>query len=223
MKSVQTPAHDLVNPDLLATLPVVERFVEVGCSTGAMARAFRSRHPESQWLGIEIDPAYAEAARQHSHVLVGDVEHLLEDSNLDLLLRAECWVFGDTLEHLRDPWWVLQRVRKFLPLGGTVCACIPNAQHWSVQARLCLGQFVYEESGLLDRTHLRWFTPATMVGLFEDNGFKILCMKPRIFPHPSENIALAQIRAFAECLGGDPELAVRDARPFQVVVKAQKQ
>ena len=103
-----------------------------------------------------------------------------------------------------------------------MCACIPNAQHWSVQARLCLGQFIYEESGLLDRTHLRWFTPSTMVALFEENGFRIISSQPRIFPHPAEPVVLEQIRAFASRLGGDPEQAVRDARPLQLVIRAER-
>lgn len=219
----QTPAHDQANPDLLAILPAVERLVEVGCSRGALARAYRQRHPSARWLGIEIDPGYAAVARKHcQEVLVGDVEQLLADPQRAEGLRADCWIFGDSLEHLRDPWQVLRRVHGLLPQGGSVCACLPNAQHWSVQARLCLGQFVYEPSGLLDRTHLRWFTPTTMVALFEDNGFRILSSQPRIFPHPAEAAVLEQIGAFAARLGGDPQRAMRDARPLQLVIRAER-
>ena len=191
--TAQTPAHDIPNPDLLAILQAVDRLVEVGCSRGALARAYRSRHPQAHWLGIEIDSSYAEEARHHcQEVLVADVEQLLADPQQAERLRADCWIFGDSLEHLRDPWRVLHRVHGLLSPGGTVCACIPNAQHWSLQARLCLGQFVYEESGLLDRTHLRWFTPTTMVALFEDNGFRILSNQPRIFPIRPSNRYLSR-------------------------------
>ncbi len=117
---------------------------------------------------------------------------------------------------------MLRQVREVLPVGGSVCACIPNARHWSLQARLCLGQFVCEESGLLDRTHLRWFTPATMETLFAGSGLRIVHRQPRIFPHPAEALVLEQIRAFAERLGGDPGQAVRDARPLQLVIRAVK-
>ncbi len=221
--TAQTPAHDIPNPDLLAILPVGERLGEGGCSRGALARAYRNRHPQAHWLGIEIDSSYAQQAQRHcQEVLVGDVEQLLEDPQQAERLRADCWIFGDSLEHLRDPWRVLRRVHGLLSPGGTVCACIPNAQHWSLQARLCLGQFVYEESGLLDRTHLRWFTPSTMVTLFEDAGFRILSSQPRIFPHPAEQPVLEQIRAFASRLGGDPDQAVRDALPLQLVIRAER-
>ena len=62
--TAQTPAHDIPNPDLLAILPVVERLVEVGCSRGALARAYRNRHPQAHWLGIEIDSSYAQQAQR---------------------------------------------------------------------------------------------------------------------------------------------------------------
>ncbi|MEI6359646.1 MAG: methyltransferase domain-containing protein [Synechococcus sp. ELA619] len=222
--AAQTPAHDRANPDLLAVLPTADRLIEVGCSTGAMAQAYRNRHPEAHWLGIEIDPAYAEVARQHcQQVLVGDVELLIDDPALAPLLQAQCWVFGDSLEHLRDPWQILRKVHGLLPEGGVVCACIPNAQHWSLQARLCLGQFIYEESGLLDRTHLRWFTPTTMASLFQDNGFRIVSCQPRIFPHQAESLVLEHIRAFATRLGADPEQAMLNARPLQMVIRAERQ
>lgn len=189
-----------------------------------MAQAYRNRHPEAHWLGIEIDPAYAEVARQHcQQVLVGDVELLIDDPALAPLLQAQCWVFGDSLEHLRDPWQILRKVHGLLPEGGVVCACIPNAQHWSLQARLCLGQFIYEESGLLDRTHLRWFTPTTMASLFQDNGFRIVSCQPRIFPHQAESLVLEHIRVFATRLGADPEQAVLNARPLQMVIRAERQ
>lgn len=219
----QTPAHDLLNDDLLAILPVVERLVEVGCSTGALAQAYRSRHPGAHWLGIEIDPSDAVAARHHcQEVLVGDVEALLNDPHHMERLQADCWIFGDSLEHLRDPWQVLRQVHALLPEGGTVCACIPNAQHWSLQARLCLGQLHYEENGLLDRTHLRWFTPITMMALFKETGFRPRRFQPRLFPDPAEAMVLEQIRAFASRLGGDPEQAVRHARPLQLVIRAER-
>jgi SAM-dependent methyltransferase len=219
----QTPAHDIPNPELLAVLPAVDRLVEVGCSTGALARAYRSHRPQAHWLGIEIEPTYAEAARCHCQsVLVGDVESLLDEPGVAELLQADCWIFGDSLEHLRDPWLVIRKVHERLPIGGSVCACIPNAQHWSLQARLCLGQFTYEESGLLDRTHLRWFTPTTMRSLFEENGFRVRSVTPRIFPHPAEASCLEQISQFAKRLGGDPLTAVSDARPLQLVIRAER-
>jgi hypothetical protein len=99
-------------------------------------------------------------------------------------------------------------------------ACIPNTQHWSVQARLNCGNFRYENAGLLDRSHLRWFTRITMLEMFRSAGFKITEGFPRIFDEPGREKVLGAIRLMAASIGADPELAVKDALPIQYVVKA---
>lgn len=117
---------------------------------------------------------------------------------------------------------MLRRGHDLLPAGGTVCACIPNVQHWSLQARLCLGAFDYEDSGLLDRTHLRWFTASSMANLFESSGFQINQQQPRIFSHPKAPQALDQIQRFAQGIGGDPEWAALAALHYQFFIEAVK-
>ena len=167
----QTPLHHRPNLDLLHLLPSVPRLVEAGCSGGALAAAYRQKNPKCHYLGIEIDPYYAEIARTHcDQVLVADIDALplIPGSRR---LTAECWVFGDCLEHLKDPWEVLRWVHAHQPEGGVICACIPNSQHWSMQCRLSTGSWIYEDSGLLDRTHIRFFTAQTISSLFEDNGY----------------------------------------------------
>lgn len=218
----QTPAHDIPNHDLLAVMPAVSRIAEVGCSRGALARAFRERHPAcSHYLGVEIDAAYAAIARDHCDaVLVGDIEGLLESGALQGQAPFDCWVFGDTLEHLRDPWQVLRALRPLLTPEGCICACIPNMQHWSIQLRLNSGRIEYSESGLLDRTHLRWFTRITLMQLFQDSGFQVQSLAGRVFQHPQSEKASALIGQMARQIGHDPEQAVRDALPLQYVVRA---
>ena len=152
----QTPLHHAPNLDLLNVIPKATRVVEAGASSGALAQAYKQHHPECHYIGIEIDSEFAVIASKHcDQVLLGDLDAL---STLPppQSLKAECWVFGDCLEHLNDPWRVLRWVHQLQPEGGIICACIPNAQHWSVQTRLNSGDFFYQSSGLLDRTHLRW-------------------------------------------------------------------
>jgi O-antigen biosynthesis protein len=83
-------------------------------------------------------------------------------------------LFADVLEHLRDPGAVLRRVRPFLAEGGTVIASIPNVAHASVRLSLLAGEFRYRAQGLLDDSHLRFFTRATIEDLFEENGYAVL-------------------------------------------------
>lgn len=195
--------------------------VEVGCSRGALARVYRRDHPATHYVGLEIDPENARLARAHcSRVICRDVENL-DPAEWESLFPSDCWVFGDSLEHLHDPWALLSRLRQHIGALGQVVACIPNAQHWSLQARLATGNLRYEEQGLLDRTHLRLFTRITMIELFESTNFKIIQIFPRIFHEPRREPLLPAIRALAVAASGvDPDIAVRDSLALQYVMKA---
>jgi SAM-dependent methyltransferase len=174
------------------------------------------------YRGLELDPKAAALARRHcDEVLALDIESQGEDFWRQQQDR-DCWVFGDVLEHLRDPWRVLGKIRETLPPGGCVVASVPNVQHWSLQGRLAVGEFRYEADGLLDRTHLRWFTRVTLFELFQSAGLRIEGGVPRIFNEPGREPVLAAIRQMALAMGRDPEGAVRDALPLQYVVRAVK-
>jgi SAM-dependent methyltransferase len=217
----QTPIHDRFNPDVLAIMPKnASRVVEVGCSSGALAKAYLERTPGCEYIGIELDPDYAHVARSScTKVLVGDIEKM-EDEVFKTLFPADCWVFADVLEHLYDPWAVLRRLRTCLAAGASVVACIPNAQHWSFQARLNSGMFTYEDDGLFDRTHIRWFTKTTIGDLFKSSGFRIIEGMERVFDEPFREEVLVGIKALAEATGADVQQAVHNAKPLQWVVRA---
>ena len=217
----QTPAHDRHNPDILRFMPKnLKRVVEVGCSRGALARAYTAENSGCDYIGIEIDPEYAESARASCRsVICGDVE-TMSDSTFLSLFPSDCWIFGDSLEHLRDPWTLLSRMRGHLQTDARVIACIPNAQHWSVQARLNCGAFRYEDQGLLDRTHLRWFTRITIIELFQSTGYQIVEGYSRIADEPARQSVIPSIRAMAAATGTDPQVAEIDSLAMQYVVKA---
>lgn len=217
----QTPVHEQHNADLLAFIPATcSKLIEIGCSSGALAREYKKINPGCRYLGVEIDSEYAQlAGRYCDEVFLVNIEAPSEEFNVSSE-KADCWIFGDSLEHLVDPWRVLAKIRQGLPADGCVVACIPNAQHWSVQARLCCGQFRYEDAGLLDRTHLRWFTRMTIIEMFQSAGFRIDEGLPRIFDEPARDPFLEIIRKMAKSCGADPDIAASDAMPLQYVIKA---
>ncbi len=216
----QTPAHMVVNRDLLALMPpTARRVVEVGCMHGALGQAFRAINPGVHYSGVDIDPAYAEVAGQSlDRALAGDVE-LFDSPTFDSLFPSDCWVFGDCLEHLRDPWRVVRNIRERIDADGCLVACIPNAQHWSVQMRLATGLFRYEDSGLLDRTHVRWFTRVTMVEMFLQAGWRIESGLSRRLPQGAPPELMDGIRAVARAAGADVDQAAEDASVFQYLFK----
>lgn len=217
----QTPLHDSHNPDLLALMPKDARtIVEVGCSSGALAREYKKLNPKCRYIGIEVVPEYAELAKRYcDSVMALDIESTSQDF-LTTTFNADCWVFGDSLEHLRDPWHLLERIRATIAKESCIVACIPNTQHWTTLLRLCCGDLRYEDSGLWDRSHLRFFTRLTIMDMFKNSGFAIQQGFPRIFNEPAREGFLPAIRAMAEAIGIDPEIAVNDSLALQYVIKA---
>lgn len=217
----QTPMHHNVNGELLSAIPPgLSRLVEIGCSSGAMAAAYRAANPGAHYVGVEIDADYAATAAPHcSETLVGDIEQM-DLATVPAFQGAQAWIFGDVLEHLRNPWDVLTRIRKILPPGGCVITCIPNAQNWSVQRMLAVGQFRYADSGLLDRTHLRWFTRITMLEMFAATGYKVEHAVARLPSQPIPDHMRQAIATIAQGCGLDPEGAITDSLPIQYVIRA---
>jgi len=218
----QTPAHEQHNPDLLTYIPRESRYlIEIGCSSGALAREFKKNHNSiCDYFGVEIDSNYARLAQRYcDKTTVLNIEESSEDFWEEHSHR-DCWIFGDTLEHLKDPWRILRKIRNVIPPHGAVVACIPNAQHWSLQVRLNVGDFRYGDSGLLDRTHVRFFTRQTILEMFQQTGFQVTAGQPRIFNEPQRDKYLPLLAQLAELTGCDPKVAIVDCLPLQYVIKA---
>jgi 2-polyprenyl-3-methyl-5-hydroxy-6-metoxy-1,4-benzoquinol methylase len=146
------------NPALLALLdPGCRRVLDVGCGAGDNAALLRAREPGCEVHGVTHSRAEAElAAPQLARCWVFDVEGAwpaeLERVRFDVL------VFSHVLEHLREPSQVLARFCRLLRGGGSVLIAVPNVLAWRQRLSFLAGRFEYAESGVLDSTHLRFFT-----------------------------------------------------------------
>jgi 2-polyprenyl-3-methyl-5-hydroxy-6-metoxy-1,4-benzoquinol methylase len=103
-------------------------------------------------------------------VITGDIE----DLNLDFPEGYfDCILCADVLEHTKNPWEVLRKLYGYLDDEGILIASIPNIRHIVPILKILFDRFEYEESGILDKTHLRFFTLHTMKQMFEENGYRI--------------------------------------------------
>lgn len=175
MNATQQPAANYfsgVRSDVADLVPQeCVRILDVGCGYGGLGRSLRARGV-AQVYGVELNPdAASHLVGVYTGHWIGDVEQVSLPANME---PFDCIVFADVLEHLRDPWDTLAKYLQRLKPGGYVVASIPNVRNIALLYNLIVrGQWRYEDSGLLDRTHLRFFTRKEIIELFSTMGLEV--------------------------------------------------
>ncbi len=213
---------DYANPQLLEKIPLNARTIlDVGCAQGALGAAYLRRNPRARVLGIDADlEALQTAARRLTEVACADIE--TTPMPFDIPNGLDCIIYGDILEHLTDPWTLLARHAGYLSEAGTVLVCMPNVEHWHFALLLLTGGFDYQDSGLLDRTHLRWFTPRNMGKALRQAGLELADLAPRpIDPTGAEKFVQAMAPGL-RAIGVDPQEYLDRAWPLQFIWRARK-
>ena len=192
------------------------RVLELGPATGYMSRAFQERG--CSVVGIEVDPGMAERAEQYcERVIVGDLDTIDLDEELGSD-RFDVIVAADVLEHLKDPLAALRRLREFLAPGGCFVISLPNVAHGSVRLALLEGHFQYQRLGLLDATHLRFFTRESLEELLDEADLAMA----EIY-HQQLNIDASEVPFDRDAVS--PEVMEQlkqdpDAQTYQFVIRA---
>ena len=145
--------------------------------------------------GVEPDAeAAAVAGADYREVLVGPVDDGAVQARLAAGDRYDAVLFLDVLEHLRDPESVLRAARGWLRPGGVVLCSLPNVAHWRVRLALARGRFDYADNGLMDRTHLRWFTRASARDLVAGAGYAVTWEDAAVPQHPRVRVPQRVLR-----------------------------
>ncbi|MET3528128.1 class I SAM-dependent methyltransferase [Phenylobacterium koreense] len=156
--------------DLLST-GTQSAILELGCGSGGTGRAALAAGKAGHYVGIELNPDAAKLAAQNlSEVIVGDVQEVDLTSYASMF---DALIISEVLEHVTDPWRTMERLSACLKPGAQVFASSPNIAHWGVIVGLLQGRFRYKDAGVMDRTHLRWFTPESYRSLFEAAGIDV--------------------------------------------------
>ncbi len=145
--------------------------MEIGCGKGAVTRHLKNNG--CNITCIEISEEYATEAKNYcDDLIIGDVESLNElkipENHFDVIL------YGDVLEHLKNPSEVLKKFSKYLKNGGYIVISTPNIANWRIRVNLLFGNFDYQDQGILDKTHLRFYTKKTLKKMVKKSGYKIV-------------------------------------------------
>jgi SAM-dependent methyltransferase len=147
------------------------RVLDVGCAAGRLGQKLREQNKVAELIGVEVFEApAAEAAGCYDRVYVDDIETL----ELPYEEYFDYVICGDILEHLHDPWTTLEKLHRLLKPGGVIIASIPNIRYWRILRDLVLfGKWEYGDAGILDNTHLRFFTSSSFLDALRRARFRI--------------------------------------------------
>ena len=179
--------------DILQMIPDLRRtgiqILEVGCAAGGTLYMIRNENPLAKLYGIEINPHSAKIASTFAEVENIDVEKFAPDHWHD---KFDYIICGDVIEHLVNPWNALKNMRSMLKSDGHLLASIPNVANIGVVENLLRGFWDYQDQGILDRTHLRFFTRDSIIRTFLSEKFTIRNIISKQLGHQNYLLPLAK-------------------------------
>ncbi|MBI4687000.1 MAG: glycosyltransferase [Nitrospirae bacterium] len=198
------------------------RVLDIGCGEGVFGKRLLEKGAQ-EVTGIEVTPdAAKKAGKNLSRVVCADIETIdrlpFENGYFD------CLILSDVLEHLKDPLSVLTRLKDYLSEDGVIIASIPNVRYHGVVNMLAEGYWRYQNFGILDRTHLRFFTKKEMEKLFQDAGFDITGLSENIDPayHTLKDPLSGEIEFGRVTLKGLSPEEMKDLFVVQYLIRAKK-
>ena len=178
------PKYNKLNNHVYQAIPKDSLILDVGCSTGKLGEQIKKEKSPRKLIGLEVNnQAAIEAKRYYDKVLVVDIEKI---SKLPFKQKYfDCIVLADILEHLQRPDKLLKVLSKYLSSGGVLIVSVPNVAFIIVRILLFFGKFNYQEKGILDKSHLHFFTASTIKNLLIKTGYSIVSTRGYIITRPS--------------------------------------
>lgn len=212
--------YDGLNRKLFEAIPAAAaNVIEFGCANGRLGEAFKGRATGARWTGVDISTeALTQARARLDAVLRIDLEAPDEGA---LGTGFDTVVFGDLLEHLREPARLLELAARITTPAARLACCVPNMAHVSVIGRMLAGDLSYDDAGLLDRTHLRFLTLASTFKLLLDAGWLPNVADAYFVGDPGSN-AVRALASAAAPLGVPPNTVLRNILAYQWIIDAVK-
>lgn len=203
-------------PEILELIPIdARRVLDVGCSSGGIGATLKARQPV-EVHGVELVEHAAVRAREHLDKVWNSK---IEDALPDLPdTYYDCIVAADVLEHVIDPWQTLIALKEKLSADGKIVVSLPNVQNWEVVSNLLEGKWDYRSEGILDRTHLHFFTRKSVEEFFWNAGLRITHMGTTIHGVSLPNNLADSLRKNGVAAAS----LEQDAKTFQFLVVGEK-
>jgi len=188
-----TLSHTYAPVGLLQMIPTAPKAVfDLGCFVGATGRWLKEHFPGVRVVGVELLPAAAEKARAtYDQVFTGRFEEM----DLEPLTgQFDTIIAADVLEHLYHPWQALERLKTLLAPGGALYVSLPNVRNLRVLEGLALGDWPYAGAGILDITHVRFFTRRSALRMLKETGWQVQDVRANLDPQLKGMIAGRDLR-----------------------------
>jgi len=164
--------------------PAPKRVLDLGCFCGGSGRWLKQHFPDCEVIGIEkLDKAAAMAAQAYNRVITGTLEQVDFESEGLVAGSFDAIIAADVLEHIYNPWKALQRLKPLLAPGGSIYISLPNVRNLNILSALAGGEWRYQGAGILDITHIRFFTLKQASEMLNQTGW--LIREGRMNPDPN--------------------------------------
>ena len=150
-----------------------KRVLDIGCGLGAVSGAIKHDFPETFAWGGELNPITADVAQTRLDKVSRTPMEAWGADDLELLKSVDTVLLLDVLEHMYNPWSTLSILREHLPEHAQVIVSLPNCANIHIMHELANGFWHYKPAGVLDVTHIRFFTQYEMLKMFYETGFKV--------------------------------------------------
>lgn len=218
-----------LNRNLLNGIPSgLNKVLEFGCSAGMLGQAYKEKNPDTVWHGVEINKEAIKLAKDNiDGAWIANANDFKPNKTILKTAPYDAIIYGDVIEHFIDPLKCMPDHLELLRPGGELIACIPNVQHWTLMRKVLNGDWNYQRSGLLDNTHLRFFTRKSIRKLLTSLDLEFI--EQQRFSYENSAFAkrekekrhfLQTIKAANQALG--IEFNEYDFRTFQYFIRAKK-